>query len=68
MLIMECFAMWPFPHPYDTYLWLDLWKRKKDDDDDDDDEKPVGVQRLENEFYDKCSWKRLGRIHILHLL
>jgi hypothetical protein len=23
---MECFAKWPFPHPHDMYLWLDLWK------------------------------------------
>ena len=29
ILIMECFAMWPFPHPHDTYLWLNLWKRIK---------------------------------------
>jgi len=24
ILIMECFAMWPFPHQQDMYLWLDL--------------------------------------------
>jgi len=42
---------------------------------DDDDEEPLhlsklvlDVQCLENEFYDICSWKRLGRIYILHLL
>jgi len=41
----------------------------------DDDEKPLhssklvlDVQCLENEFYDNCFWKRLRRIHILHLL
>jgi len=29
ILIMEYFAMWPFPHSHDTYLWFDLWKRIK---------------------------------------
>jgi len=34
ILIMDCFARWPFPHSHDMYLWLDLWKRIKNDGDD----------------------------------
>jgi hypothetical protein len=29
ILIIYCFAVWPFPHPHDMYLWLDLWQRIK---------------------------------------
>jgi hypothetical protein len=54
---------------------IGFMEKNKDDDDDDDDEEPLhssklvlDVQCLENEFHDNCSWKRLGRIHILHLL